>query len=141
MTNTSLNQDQQAFVQQFEAQVRAAESAQATEIIVGCTNKFQFAKTYRVLRQDFAKSNQQLRDRVRAGNAGAGITEAVVEEMIKVATPIWQAKMDRLSMHFLITWGEPIENYAGSGTGGGCAGVFAALCLIPAALVIIGQVM
>ncbi|SRR5260221_14342283 len=125
--------EQQEYLARFRRQVEVGEQAQGLEIIAGCHNKFQFAKTYRTLRNDFTRTNQEMRGRVTRGDAGPGITRDVVEEMIRIGTKSWEIKMAALQRHFFLTWGEPIENYAGTGDGSGCAGVVVfALALIAA---------
>jgi hypothetical protein len=117
------NSEERDYLARFRQQVELGEHAQSLEIIAGCHNKFQFAKTFRTLRKDFARTNQEMRERVARGDAGPGITPAVVEEMIRIGTKSWELKMAALQKHFFLTWGEPIENYAGKGDGSGCAGV------------------
>ena len=49
---SACNDEERAFLRTMEEQGIQGETWQLTEIIVGCTNKFQFAKTYKVLRAD-----------------------------------------------------------------------------------------
>jgi len=127
--------EQQQFLEQFRRTAFEAENAQCMDLILNCHNKFQFAKTYRVYRRDLARANEQIRDRVSRGDLGPGVTPEVAEEMIRIGTQAVEEKMKRCADHFLHTWGEPITNYAGAGTG--CAGVILAIVAIAAIVVVV----
>lgn len=126
--------EQQQFLEQFRRTAFEGENAQCMDLILNCHNKFQFAKTYRVYRRDLARTNQQIRDRISRGDLGPGVTTEVAEEMIRIGTQAVQEKMKRCADHFLHTWGEPITNYAGTGTGR--AGVILAIVAIVAILAV-----
>jgi len=120
------------FLQEFESRVTRGEQRQYLDLVRNCTNKFQFAKTYRVYRKDLEKTEAMMRERIARGDLGPGIAPAVAEEMIRIGRDAVSGKLETCESYFIMKWGEPITNYAG--TGRGCMGMlFAGLLILVAA--------
>jgi hypothetical protein len=126
-----LNDDERSAVRQLEAQAAQLEFAALTDIIVNCHNKYQFAKTYKVLRADLRNTLAQ------PGNPKA--SEQVNRAMKAAFQLVGQQKLSEMAGWFLVHFADDhdirqvqkagvarietaIEVYAGK-EGAGCAGV------------------
>ncbi|HVK18335.1 MAG TPA: hypothetical protein VM533_15445 [Fimbriiglobus sp.] len=127
------NDEEKATVRALEDQAIQMEFAALTDIVLHCTNKYQFAKTYKVLRDDLRKNISQA-----DGNPSAPphVNRAVKATFEQVG----EQKLSEMAGWFLVNFTDEqdmrrlqntpgvsrlhtaIEFYAGK-EGSGCAGV------------------
>src|SRR5690606_29129543 len=117
---------------QLETQAAQLEFAALTDIILNCHSKYQFAKTYKVLRADLRKTLAQ------SGNPNA--SEQFNRAMKAAFQRIGDHKLREMAMWFLLHFADDhdrrqvekgemfrpeaaIEMYAGKEGAGGCAGM------------------
>lgn len=128
-------EDERATVRILESQAAQLEFQALTDIILNCHNKYQFAKTYKVLRADLRRMLAQ------PGNPNASEhTDRVMKAAFKL---VGEQKLRAMASWFLVHFADshdmrqmerggmsPIDNYAGQ-EGAGCAGVLVfALCTV-----------
>jgi hypothetical protein len=135
---TECSEEERAVVRKLEAQAAQMEFAALTDIILNCRNRWQFAKTYKVLRADLHKTLSQ------PGNPNA---PAHVNRAVKAALEqVGRRKLMEMAAWFEIQFADShdlrqlqsgrvqwsIENYAGKdGAKPGCAGVvLLAVCAV-----------
>ncbi len=122
--------EERAFVRNLEAQVAQLEFAALSDIILNCHNRWQFAKTYKVLWADLHKTLSQSDN----PNAPAHVNRAVKAALGQVVRWKLTEMAAWFEIHFAddhdrrqvesgrVQWS--IEVYVGKeGTGTGCAGL------------------
>ena len=102
---------QRQFLRNFEQEAKLAEAHQVNDLISSCTNKFQFAKTYKVYIKDWEKTRKTMLTQEEV--EGRPKKEMIVE-MVAIGDELLKDKLEKLQQHFLATWGEPITNYTGN---------------------------
>jgi hypothetical protein len=143
------NDQERAILRAIEQAGFATEAAQLAQIVIGCTNKYQFAKTYKLLRADlhtFAADPNLV---------PAGAPRHVIAAGTKIGQNIIKQKLSHMALWFYVQWREPgkdglwktvngrpvyspeqaIERYAGRDPGpaqaAGCLSAVMLLALIP----------
>ena len=115
------------------------EMTQAKDLMLNCQNKFQYAKTYRVL----CSSANQTASEMRAAAAQGGCrylehlgvpAELCSPEMFErfIATVylrVIEEKLEAIAVYFHSKWNEPITNYTTPPSASGCFGVVLLLVL------------
>ena len=107
----ALPEHEQALIRQHEEETIAGSKMQLADICENCHIKPQFAKTYRVLRRDLRQTQQQAR--ARMARPHPTFLDAFGGALIRSTDAIVSYKLQLMANHFLLRWGEPIENWAG----------------------------
>ena len=115
-----LSQKDREEFRKMEVLALEGEFQQLAEIIVNCTNRFQFAKTYKVLRKSHQDTNAEIRSSKR-------LSPGVKNVLLKHRDLILPKKLAYMSEWFSMRWDDDIEEYARPVSG--CSGVVLALCL------------
>lgn len=111
-------------VRHFEAVALNGEFAAFSDIILNCTNKFQFAKTYKVLRDDYQRTF------ANASAANPNFPPEVNRLIRKIAMSTIERKLDGMAWWFWVKWGDqkssPVDfrNSIEQYTNSGCAILF-----------------
>jgi hypothetical protein len=118
---SGLTPEEKQTVRDLERKGIVGESMATQDIVMNCQNKFQFAKTYRVLRNDRDKTLAQIRSAISSHR------REVVDAVAKAYEQIIDFKLGVLSDHFAAKWGQPIANYGWNG----CAVIVSCfLCIV-----------
>ena len=117
-----LNEEQREMVRSWEEAGRQGEFLALADIVCNCTNKYQFAKTYHVLRKSGSETLADM-----ASRRVEGLSPEAQALMRRITEHILQCKFAAMSAWFQTQWGEDIESYAAKGGGSGCATVLALL--------------
>ena len=98
------------------------EMVQAYDICTNCHDKFVMAKTYHYVYKKGKNKDipRQFRE-MAARESNLTWTHELTEEAIRIAQAGIQAKMDYVRRHFLVTYGDDIEQYGFSGCTGSAA--------------------
>jgi len=106
---SEFTQQEKDFLEKFERETRLADERQSIDLM-GCTNKYQFAKTCKMYAKDWVETRNQ----VLTKGSGGGLRREVVERMAHIGDSILEDKLKILGIHFKNTWHEPISNYLGN---------------------------
>lgn len=109
--NKKFTDQERELLRQFKTQAETEERKQIAELIQHCTDKRQFAKTYRAYEEDWMLTRRQME--VQAEQGGQ-LSKSVLWEMIFIGDKLWQEKSSKLIQHFQFTWHESIFKYLGS---------------------------
>lgn len=109
--NKKFTDQERELLRQFKTQAETEERKQIAELIQHCTDKRQFAKTYRAYEEDWMHTRRQME--VQAEQGGQ-LSKSVLWEMIFIGDKLWQEKSSKLIQHFQFTWHESIFKYLGS---------------------------
>jgi hypothetical protein len=107
----ALAEHEQLLIRQHEEELIAASKLQLADICNNCHTRPQFAKTYRVLRRDLRDTLEKAR--ANLAKPSQQFSDAFGAAMINSTDAIVRHKLNLMAQHFLIRWGEPIENWAG----------------------------
>lgn len=107
----ALPEHEQLIIRQHEEETIAGSKMQLADICTNCHIKPQFAKTYRVLRRDLRAELEKSRAAMARPNQR--FSDAFGMAMIRSTDAIVSYKLSRMAGHFQMSWGEPIENWAG----------------------------
>lgn len=114
LTNKKMfNQIEQDFLDNFRIETELVEMKQAQELIQGCSNKYQFAKTHSMYVKDWEKTRAHMVNRINSNQSSANIRKPVTDEMLRIADSIIKEKLDMVKLAFEMKFGESIFNYLG----------------------------
>ncbi len=107
----ALPEHEQVLLRRNEEETIAASKLQLADICNNCNICPQFAKTYRVLRQDLRDSLEKARANLAKPNSQ--FSDAFGAALINSTDVIVRYKLELMARFFRVRWGEPIENWAG----------------------------
>ena len=107
-----LSEEHRNEIRQFEEVAINGEFAALSDIILNCTNKFQFAKTYKVLRADYRRTvaNTDL--------ANSVFPPEVTRLIRKIALSVIERKLSDMAMWFWLQWRDPDDHLQTTPPGG-----------------------
>jgi hypothetical protein len=108
---SALPEHEQLLIRQHEEETIAVSKMQLADICENCHSKPQFAKTYRVLRRDLRDILQKVR--ARLSQPHPELSDGYAVALLRSTDAIISYKLELMAQHFYLTWGEPIENWAG----------------------------
>ncbi len=108
----TLSEDECVSIRAHEEEMIAGNAMALDDILMNCTNKMQFAKTYRVLRRDKREMLAKLRAKTQTPDQN--VSDVYMMAMTRSTDEILAYKLRRLASHFQNVWSEPIENWAGA---------------------------
>lgn len=107
----ALPEHERELIRQHVEEMIVGNSLQTDDLVRHCNNKFQFAKTYRVLRRDKRNTLDMMRKKMAKPNPAYSDSYGVA--MMRSIDDILDYKLERIARYFEVRWGESIENYAG----------------------------
>ena len=117
-----LSQEDREKFREIEGLLLKAEFQTLADIVLNCTNKYQFAKTYKVLRRSWEKTKAEM-----SSASSEQMPPEIKPIMLDLCGRMMSQKWSNMDDWFSVRWGEDIRDYTQPAPG--CSGVVLTLCL------------